>query len=199
MCPCKPGGKCSSRQARPCRKARPPPFATATELILRATQSPSGRVEGYNSPILALRKQLDLYANLRPIASMPVPRSQAGIDMLIVRENTECLYVRQERLEDGGNTAVGATRDHAPGIRTHRARSPSTRRAAVPAIPTTPAACNRGAQGQRAQPDRWPLPRGRAWRWRHNIRTYRWKEQLVDSMIYRMIRRAAAVRRGRGA
>ena len=26
--------------------------------------------------------------------------------MLIVRENTECLYVRQERLEDGGNTAV---------------------------------------------------------------------------------------------
>jgi homoisocitrate dehydrogenase len=26
--------------------------------------------------------------------------------MLIVRENTECLYVRQERLEDGGDTAV---------------------------------------------------------------------------------------------
>ena len=26
--------------------------------------------------------------------------------MLIVRENTECLYVRQERLEDDGNTAI---------------------------------------------------------------------------------------------
>lgn len=71
-----------------------------------ATQSPSQKVEGYNSPILALRKQLDLYANLRPVVSMPVPGSRPGIDMLIVRENTECLYVRQERLEDSGDTAV---------------------------------------------------------------------------------------------
>lgn len=74
--------------------------------IFGATQSPSGKVEGYSSPILALRKQLDLYANLRPIQSMPVAGSGAGIDLLIVRENTECLYVRQERLEDSGNTAV---------------------------------------------------------------------------------------------
>jgi homoisocitrate dehydrogenase len=88
------------------------PQATAAAIrgcdgaIFGATQSPSQKVEGYNSPILALRKQLDLYANLRPVASMPVPGSQPGIDLLIVRENTECLYVRQERLEDGGNTAV---------------------------------------------------------------------------------------------
>ncbi len=74
--------------------------------IFGATQSPSHQVEGYSSPILALRKQLDLYANLRPIVSMPVPGSRPGIDLLIVRENTECLYVRQERLEDNGNTAV---------------------------------------------------------------------------------------------
>ena len=74
--------------------------------LFGATQSPSRKVDGYSSPILALRRQLDLYANLRPIVSMPVPGSQPGIDMLIVRENTECLYVRQERLEDGGNTAV---------------------------------------------------------------------------------------------
>ena len=88
------------------------PQATAAAIracdgaIFGATQSPSGKVEGYSSPILALRKQLDLYANLRPIQSMPVPGSQGGIDLLIVRENTECLYVRQERLEDSGNTAV---------------------------------------------------------------------------------------------
>ncbi|MBE2240146.1 MAG: isocitrate/isopropylmalate dehydrogenase family protein [Caldilineaceae bacterium] len=74
--------------------------------IFGATQSPSRKVEGYSSPILALRRQLDLYANLRPVVSMPVPGSRPGIDLLIVRENTECLYVRQERLEDGGNTAV---------------------------------------------------------------------------------------------
>ena len=74
--------------------------------IFGATQSPSQKVEGYSSPILALRKQLDLYANLRPVVSMPVPGSRPGIDMLIVRENTECLYVKQERLEDNGDTAV---------------------------------------------------------------------------------------------
>ncbi len=74
--------------------------------IFGATQSPSQKVEGYASPILALRKQLDLYANLRPVVSMPVPGSRPAIDLLIVRENTECLYVKQERLEDGGNTAV---------------------------------------------------------------------------------------------
>jgi homoisocitrate dehydrogenase len=74
--------------------------------IFGATQSPSHKVEGYSSPILALRKQLDLYANLRPIVSMPVPGSRPGIDLLIVRENTECLYVRQERLEDDGATAI---------------------------------------------------------------------------------------------
>ena len=50
--------------------------------IFGATQSPSGKVEGYSSPILALRKQLDLYANLRPIRSMPVPGSGAGIGKL---------------------------------------------------------------------------------------------------------------------
>jgi homoisocitrate dehydrogenase len=74
--------------------------------LFGATQSPTTKVEGYSSPILGLRKQLDLYANLRPIRSMPVPGSRPGIDMLIVRENTECLYVRQERMEDDGNTAI---------------------------------------------------------------------------------------------
>ncbi|MBW7885607.1 MAG: isocitrate/isopropylmalate dehydrogenase family protein [Caldilineaceae bacterium] len=74
--------------------------------LFGATQSPSHLVEGYSSPILALRKQLDLYANLRPVMSMPVPGSRPNIDLLIVRENTECLYVRQERLEDDGKTAV---------------------------------------------------------------------------------------------
>jgi homoisocitrate dehydrogenase len=74
--------------------------------IFGAVSSPSQRVEGYSSPIIAMRKALGLYANLRPVVSAPVAGSQPGIDMLIVRENTECLYVKQERLEDEGNTAV---------------------------------------------------------------------------------------------
>jgi hypothetical protein len=32
--------------------------------------SPSKRVTGYSSPIVALRKHLDLYANIRPVASV---------------------------------------------------------------------------------------------------------------------------------
>lgn len=35
-----------------------------------AVSSPSNKVEGYSSPIVALRKHLDLYANIRPVASV---------------------------------------------------------------------------------------------------------------------------------
>jgi len=78
-----------------------------------AVSSPSHKVEGYSSPIVALRKELDLYANLRPVVcdaeSSPFKNA---IDMMIVRENTECLYVKQEKLSvlpDGTKSAV-ATR-----------------------------------------------------------------------------------------
>lgn len=32
--------------------------------------SPSKKVVGYSSPIVALRKELDLYANIRPVVSV---------------------------------------------------------------------------------------------------------------------------------
>lgn len=73
--------------------------------LFGATSSPMTRVEGYKSPILALRKTLDLYANLRPIQSLPAPFSRQGVDLLIVRENTEGLYAGRERSE-GDNTAI---------------------------------------------------------------------------------------------
>ena len=58
------------------------------------------KVEGYSSPILTLRRRFDLFANLRPAV-------KEEIDLLIVRENTEDLYAGVERVEDGGNRAVG--------------------------------------------------------------------------------------------
>jgi len=79
---------------------------TCDGALFVAVSSPSQRVQGYTSPIIALRKHFELYANLRPVVSAPVPGSQPDIDLLIVRENTECLYVKQERLEDNGNRAV---------------------------------------------------------------------------------------------
>jgi len=50
---------------------------------------------GYTSVNVALRKRLDLYANVRPVRSLPglITRfSDVRIDMVIFRENTEDLY-----------------------------------------------------------------------------------------------------------
>jgi isocitrate dehydrogenase (NAD+) len=49
--------------------------------------------KGFRSANVALRKNLDLYANLRPAKSYPGLRSRyENIDLIIVRENTEDLY-----------------------------------------------------------------------------------------------------------
>lgn len=63
-------------------------------------------IPNYFSPVVRMRQLLDLYANLRPIRSIPHSSSRAGIDLLIVRENTEGLYSGIERLEDDGNRAI---------------------------------------------------------------------------------------------
>ena len=50
---------------------------------------------GYTSVNVALRKKLDLYANVRPVRSLPGVASRFSdvkIDMVIFRENTEDLY-----------------------------------------------------------------------------------------------------------
>lgn len=73
-------------------------------VLFGATASPSGAVPGYASPILTLRQTLDLFANLRPVRSWPLPGCREGVDLLLVRENTEGLYVRRERSE--GEQAV---------------------------------------------------------------------------------------------
>ncbi|KAI8050568.1 putative LYS12-homo-isocitrate dehydrogenase [Syncephalis plumigaleata] len=72
--------------------------------LFGAVSSPSHRVAGYSSPIVALRKHLDLYANVRPVASARGQKDGKPVDMLIIRENTECLYIKQERVE---TTATG--------------------------------------------------------------------------------------------
>ena len=63
--------------------------------LFGAVSSPTTRVAGYSSPIVALRKRLDLFANVRPVKT--TPSSRTPIDLVIVRENTEDLYVQEER------------------------------------------------------------------------------------------------------
>lgn len=74
--------------------------------LFGAVSSPSRKVAGYRSAILTMRQELDLYANIRPVQSWPFVSPRPDVDMIIVRENTEGLYVGQERWEDGGDTAV---------------------------------------------------------------------------------------------
>lgn len=61
-----------------------------TAAMFGAVSSPSHKVAGYSSPIVALRKEMDLYANVRPVKSVE-GHDPRVVDMTIVRENTECL------------------------------------------------------------------------------------------------------------
>src|SRR5215218_8040290 len=52
---------------------------------------------GFASINVRLRKSLDLYANLRPVVSMPnIITRYEDIDLVVVRENTESLYAGLE-------------------------------------------------------------------------------------------------------
>ncbi|KAK0921186.1 homoisocitrate dehydrogenase [Friedmanniomyces endolithicus] len=69
--------------------------------LFGAVSSPTTATKGYSSPIVALRKKLDLYANVRPVKSVaPSPAYPEPIDLVTVRENTEDLYVKEERTYD---------------------------------------------------------------------------------------------------
>lgn len=78
--------------------------------LFGAVSSPSHKVEGYSSPIVALRKKLGLYANVRPVKS--VVEGEKPVDMVIVRENTEDLYVKEEKTytENGSRVAEAIKR-----------------------------------------------------------------------------------------
>lgn len=76
----------------------------AADAVLFGAVTTPPNIPGYFSPILRLRQSLDLFACLRPVESNPLPGCRAGIDMMIVRENTEGLYSGQE--ECLGDTAI---------------------------------------------------------------------------------------------
>lgn len=53
---------------------------------------------GFSSINVALRKKFDLYANFRPIKNLPgIKTNYPGVDLIIIRENTEGLYVGLEQ------------------------------------------------------------------------------------------------------
>ena len=58
---------------------------------------------GYRSVNVALRQEFDLYANVRPVKSIVPGGRYVDVDLVIVRENTEGLYVGLDRTFKVGN------------------------------------------------------------------------------------------------
>ena len=141
--------------------------AAADAVLFGATQSPNHRrIAGYRSPILALRKQFDLYANLRPAVQL-VPGGRP-IDLLIVRENTEGLYSGREHWENADTAIAERVITRRPANGSHGSRSNKQGRGIrddnprhQPISPFQPSSFARHPrpQGQRPQAHRRPLPR----------------------------------------
>lgn len=73
-----------------------------TKLALKGPlETPVGK--GFRSINVALRKEFDLYANLRPAKSVLPGLRFEGVDIVLVRENTEGLYVGVENYVKVGN------------------------------------------------------------------------------------------------
>ena len=63
--------------------------------------------QGFTSINVGLRKEFDLYANVRPVISMPGTKSRfEGIDIITVRENTQGAYLAADsKISEDGETA----------------------------------------------------------------------------------------------
>src|SRR5215813_6097534 len=62
---------------------------------------------GFRSVNVALRQQYDLYANVRPVTTLPgVPSRYENVDLVVVRENTEDLYAGVEHYVDQKRNAA---------------------------------------------------------------------------------------------
>jgi len=146
--------------------------------LFGAVSSPSHAVDGYRSPIVELRRRLDLYANVRPLRG-------GAIDAVVVRENTEGLYAGRERWEQEGEVAI------AERVISRRATERITRFVCELAL-------SRAAQ--RASPPRLTvvhkanvlrvsdgLFRETALDVAAGYAEIEVEEQLVDSMVYRLI------------
>jgi 3-isopropylmalate dehydrogenase len=63
--------------------------------------------ESAKDTILKIRQELDLFANLRPAKNLPSVESKfPSVDLVIVRENTEDLYVGVESIDESGGKAT---------------------------------------------------------------------------------------------
>src|SRR5262249_60296788 len=90
----------------------PPPPAETLDSIRRTKLALKGPLatpigEGYRSVNVALRKEFDLYANVRPARSFAgVETRYSGVDLVVIRENTQGLYSGVEHYIDEERSAA---------------------------------------------------------------------------------------------
>ncbi len=75
-----------------------------SDAVLFGAVSTPLSAEGYRSPILTMRRELDLYANLRPVRNLAPGLGLLDLDVIIVRENTEGMYTGDESVDEEGVT-----------------------------------------------------------------------------------------------
>ena len=66
-------------------------------VLFGAVTTPTSNLKNYRSPVLTLRRELDVFVNVRPIKNI---LSTRNINLTIFRENTEGLYVQKEYFTD---------------------------------------------------------------------------------------------------
>jgi len=88
-----------------------PEAVTAIEKTFVAIKGPTGTPlgEGHRSYNVQLREAFQLFANVRPIRTLPgiqKPGMRDDVDLVIFRENLEDLYIGEECSIDGGAEAI---------------------------------------------------------------------------------------------
>ena len=139
---------------------------------------------GFQSVNVALRKQLDLFANVRPVRMLPGLKTRyrdTHIDLVIFRENTEDLYAGH-RARGGQGRGHQPEGDHAHGLRADRPLRVRLR------PPAGTQEGDRGPQGQHHEAERRPVPALR----REVAREYpeiEYNELIVDNACMQLVMR----------
>lgn len=163
--------------------------------LFGAVSSPTHAVKGYSSPIVALRKRLDLYANVRPVKS--VMGVSKPIDMVIVRENTEDLYVKQEKTYDGPDGKVAEAIKRISEKASFRiaamagdiaVRRQSIRQSGAESIHTEPTVTITHKSNVLSQTDGLFREASKRALAAHKYASVKIEEQIVDSMVYKLFR-----------
>ncbi len=98
--PAQAGFECMKQHNTPLPQATVDLAIHCRAVLYGAADSPSFPLDGYYPPIIRLRQILQTYASLRPTRYLPVVTARDGVDLVVVRENTEDLYAMDESTDE---------------------------------------------------------------------------------------------------